>query len=175
MARELADPVRRTRCDEDVGDKATLAVRTHSEATGGQRLVESRERFDVVHERVYEQALDELARAVEEVRSFSARRRGGERVEANHDHPLRAEPERRLDGRVEAGAAVEVPPRLGLRDLDGGEGDWNRGRRPHVVFANRRPDIFDPAAVVAWRVETAVVEDDRAVRVRSGRDDRADA
>src|SRR5437764_9085241 len=152
LARDLADPVRRARCDEDVGDEAALAVRAHFEAARRQRLVDRRERLDVVNERVHEQALNELACAVEEVRSATTRDRRAERVEANYDHALGTELARRLDRRVEAGAAVEVPALVGLRNVDGGERYRNRGRRSHVVFADRRPDIVDAAAVVARRV-----------------------
>ena len=128
-----ADRVWLARRDEDVTDDAAPTAR----AGVADRLVDLRKRLDVVDERVDEQPLDELASAVEEVGALLARLGRRQRVEPDHDHAVRAELERRLDRRVEAGAAVEVPASVAgrLLDVDGRERDRDRRRGEYVVDA----------------------------------------
>ena len=70
------------------------------------------ERLEVRGELIAEETEQDLAGALERVRSLlagQAPRSGGQRIQGDHDHALRPELQRRLDRGVQPRAAVEVP------------------------------------------------------------------
>ena len=73
--------------------------------------------------------------------------RPGDRVAGHHHQALGAEVERRLDRRVQARAAVEVPAARVRRPLDPDrrEQQRDRGRRAHVLDARSAPGAYATA------------------------------
>ena len=101
----------------------------------------------------------------------AARRHG---IERDHDHPLGAHPQRRLDRRVQPRATVVVPAgrRLGRRYAHGREQRRDRRGRQHVFYRQvGGRDVLDPAQrVLAVSRNPALVKHDRPVAVGGARD-----
>ncbi len=131
----------------------------------------------VLDDRVDQHALQHVQGAVAEVgwRGLVAAGtlgRLGDRVGRDHDQALRPQVEGRLDRRVEARAAVEVPTARLTRVLDPHRREQDRDcrRRTHVLVVEPRLDVVDRVRLVPDPLAVSLEEHDRAPGAGTGRD-----
>ena len=157
--------------DEDVGHRVDRLVQAtglrvvRSEAgartsilggdPGRDQRVSVGQRADVLGQRVTQRGVQQVRGPDVEVGLVVGRWRAarGDGVERDHDHPLGAQPQRRLDRRVQARPTVEVPAGrlLGLGHAHGREQRRDRRGRQDMLRAEvGGRDVLDPAQRIVW-------------------------